>query len=240
MSYVRMKKQLLAEFEANNFSQEWRKDNVNTLKYQVPNDYNLDLTICYPGKKTVVVNKQVKKYDYRVDLNGITISHVNIVVDLYNKACQLQDEAYILEELLIDLARNGTSYRRNNYIHLDKISFAPPNKRLLDLVTNIHTSLNKTYNLHGNLNWNYSLDELASLISWIALQEDINYPMPRFEGRRMPFYRYIEALYCANNPADRQHTLKDAIIRTLSHNRPPLWNECNINYEPIIRLGKRV
>lgn len=86
MSYSVMRQQLLNEFNKNNILQVWNAGQINTLHYQIPNNYNLNLTINYPGKKTKVVNNTIKAYDYRVDLNGIAISHANIITDLYNKA----------------------------------------------------------------------------------------------------------------------------------------------------------
>lgn len=46
----------------------------------------------------------------------------------------------------------------------------------------------------------YSIPEvqkIVSLIYWITLQDEINYPQPKYQGRRMPFSRYFEAMYCA-------------------------------------------
>jgi hypothetical protein len=75
------------------------------------------------------------------------------------------------------------------------------------------------------MNWNYSADELRYVISYIVLQEDINYPPPGHEGRRMPFYRYVEALMMNEVAVATSYTLDDVISRTLSHGRPPLYGE---------------
>ena len=50
---------------------------------------------------------------------------------------------------------------------------------------------------------NYAIncvEQLTVLIYWMTLQDEINYPQPRFQGRRMPFSRYFEAAYCAFSP----------------------------------------
>lgn len=236
MSYEIMRQQLLNVFNQNNFLQAWNNRQINTLQYQVPNNYNLNLTINYPGMKTRIENNVVVSYDYRVDLNGIAISHANIIVDLYNKASQLRDEAYILENLLLDIAVNGNGFNRNAYVNLNQLQFTLPGPNLINYVATTHRNLRKSYQVAGNQQWNYNLDELTNLICWIVLQEDINYPMPRYQGRRMPFYRYLETLYCARNPQDQQHTLANVIERALSHSRPALWQGCNINYNPITNL----
>ena len=239
MSYSVMRQQLLNEFNKSNILQVWNAGQINTLHYQIPNNYNLNLTINYPGKKTKVVNNTIKAYDYRVDLNGIAISHANIITDLYNKALQLiqmGSDTRILEDLLIDIAYNGISYRRTEHLAIDRFEFTAPSIQLLNQISTIHTNIQKTFQIDGNVNWSYSLDELANSISWIVLQEDINYPMPRYQGRKMPFYRYLEALYCAANPQNPyNYTLSDVIVRALVHNGPPpaLWTGCNINYSPI-------
>jgi len=38
-------------------------------------------------------------------------------------------------------------------------------------------------------------EQLITSIKWIVLQEDINYPIPKYEGRKMPFARYLEAYF---------------------------------------------
>lgn len=39
---------------------------------------------------------------------------------------------------------------------------------------------------------------LMYIIFWASLQEEINYPQPQFNGRRLPFCRYFEAVFAAN------------------------------------------
>lgn len=248
MSYQTMKQQLKLVFNHNNFVGVWengeaqkvanrgRNPNINTLQYNVPNNYNLNLIINYPGMKS----KQSRYgfvYDYRVDMNGIAISHANIIVDLYNKALQLRENTDILIDFLVDLAINGDDYARINHQRLINQPFAAPGEELINHVNIVHQQLNKVFPQAGNRQWNYSADQLAHLIMWIVLQEDINYPMPRLQGRRMPFYRYLEAIYCAQNPDDRLYTLAKVIERALSHTQPTLWTDCKINYVPIRNLA---
>ncbi len=248
MSYLSMRQELLRVFHQNNFEGVWqigeeqkaanrgRNPNINILQYNVPNNSNLDLVINFPGMKTKRNNFGFV-YDYRVDLNGIAISHANIILDLYNKSSQIPENTDWLIDFLIDLATNGDEYIRLNHQKLIDYEFSTPDEELINYVDKVHRNLNKNFQRAGNKNWNYTIDQLAHLIMWIVLQEDINYPMPRLQGRRMSFYRYLEAIYCAKNPNDKYHTLSSVIERALSHSQPKLWNECNINYNPIRNLA---
>ena len=248
MSYRTMEDKLLKVFRNNNFEAIWQdgekqkkinngqNPNINILQYKVPNHYNLDLVIRYLGMKTKRKNHGLV-YDYRVDLNSIAISHANIILDLYNKASQIPKKTCLLENFLLDLAINGDEYTLFNHQELLNHKFSPPDESLINFVDEVHQNQNKKFQREGNKDWNYSMIELAHVIMWIVLQEDINYPMPKYEGRRMPFYRYLEAIYCAKNPKDTRHTLKAVIERALSHSRPPLWYKCNIHYNLIRNLA---
>ncbi|MFW6008466.1 MAG: hypothetical protein ACOCP8_04280 [archaeon] len=233
MSYKKMRKQLLKHFEENNFKEEYKNNNINENQYYVPNKYNLDLVINFPGYKTKR-KKGYWYYDYRVDLNNTPISHVNIIIDLYNKAIQL-DDITILYDFLIDIAHQGDDFNRKNYLKLDNINFSPPSQELLGIANKVYNDKNKHFDYSGNENWNYSIDELSHLIMWIVLQEDINYPMDKnFSGRRMSFYRYLEAIYTSKS---NNKKINKVIKRAIKHGKPNLWKNENINYQPIIELG---
>lgn len=97
--------------------------------------------------------------------------------------------------------------------------------------------LGKSYLKKGNLPWNFPLEDLALLISWICLQEDINYPMSvgRLQGRMMPFFRYLEAVYCGLlEEEEGGYTLEMVIERSVNHYQPQPWDV--VNYEGIKRL----
>lgn len=233
---------LLDKFKKMDFEKTWNdgeaerlrrnsrfNSNVNTKSFTVTNKYNLDLVISFPGYKTKIEKEKVT-YDYRVSLNNVAISHANIVVDLYNKAIQLGSNSSLLTEYLFDLAINGYNYNREKYLKLNG-PFNPPSDILLNQIQNIHTELGKNFGLNGNQNWNYSLDELTYTIMFIVLQEDINYPPPRYLGRKMPFSRYLEAIYFAQSPNNGIFNLKDVLRRTLVHNeRPRPYQLDGLNY----------
>lgn len=105
---------------------------------------------------------------------------------------------------------------------------------LFDLATNGIISDKENYNsIDGRVG--YSLDELLHTIAWIALQEDINYPMPRYQGRKMPFYRYIEAIYVYTNPENPFNFDKQTVLnRTNVKGKPPV--PINIDYGVIHNL----
>lgn len=238
MTYKEMEKRLVAIFNQYDFKSLTIEKNFNKKRINLEAiSRNTDIYITFPGYKSKIKNNNIT-YDYRVNIKkgnkDIALSHVNILIDLYNKCLQLEEGSYILIELLHDIALNGHGYNRNNFEVLDSYIFNPPNKDLIDYVHNTYREEGKQYNELGN-SWSYTLDELADSITWIVLQEDINYPMPRLQGRRMSFYRYLEALYCCDN-ANGRHKLKEVIKRTLSHSIPVFWNDCDINYDIIKNL----
>ncbi|MDX8045376.1 hypothetical protein SH601_05175 [Gracilibacillus sp. S3-1-1] len=223
---------LLQQFNRHDFAKIWcdgqanktksnntYNPNANTKTIHIKNKPNLNLEISFPGYKTKITNHKVT-YDYRVSLKGIAISHANIIVDLYNKAIQLQDRAYLLNDYLLDIAERGYDYNRQQYMAFNQIT--APDSSLLNRVEKIHSSIGKQFGRKGNEDWNYSLDELSYMIMFIVLQEDINYPPPHYEGRKMPFARYLEAVYLAQHPQNGTFNLKDVFLRTLAHHKRPI------------------
>lgn len=222
--YNKLEKELIEMFNKNDFLGAFKSNKKKALRFN--NKYNYNLRIVYPGYKTQVGEGKVKAYDYRVDYNGIPVSHVNLVVDLYNKVVQAPQLKDKLELFIKQIAINGMNINLEQYKEIEDYNFAPPSSELLEKVDFLHKKLKKKYLVKGNIEKNYSLGELSILIPLIVLQEDINYPMPIYEGRRMSFYRYLEAIYGVN--------IEILIKRTLSHNRPKLFDE--LNYKEIIEL----
>jgi hypothetical protein len=72
------------------------------------------------------------------------------------------------------------------------------------------------------------------LIKWIALQEDINYP-PRhgYQGRRMTFARYHEAVLCAEGHTE--HHITEVVRRALEHRRQQEWADMDYSFLSEIR-----
>ncbi len=106
---------------------------------------------------------------------------------------------------------------------------APP-QSLISRVQKAHG--NKGYNKYGNFA-DLTIEELLSCIKWIVLQEDINYPIARnFEGRKMPFARYLETIFITQNSS---HSLEEVIKRALAHSRPKQWREMDYSFRNLVR-----
>lgn len=82
----------------------------------------------------------------------------------------------------------------------------------------------------------FGFEELTGLMFYIAIQEDINYPGIRYQGRKMCFYRYLEAIYCKvyNN-----HSLGEAIEKALTRGYiPQNWNDVGNLYYNIEKIQR--
>lgn len=180
------------------------------------------ISISFPGYKAKIVDGEVY-FDYRVDIckNRLvtSLSHTNIVADIYHKVAFGNMDAEALENCLLGFATTGkidpeSAAKLNGYICQN------PDKQFLDQIKKAHGA--KHYNKAGN-RFDLTLRELFLSLKWIILQEDINYPMEKgFEGRKMAVNRYLEAIYAAKNP-DR--TIEEVIERCLTHGRPKPWHE---------------
>jgi len=191
------------------------------------------IIIYFPGYKSAPSRFGGYTYDYRVDLMlpredafQTTLSHVNIIMDLCSKCLYNPSLKPDMITILNDLYHHGTSgvsVRYNHVYQHSKVS-----EQLINEAQKTHIRLGKTYNKDGN-RFDLTFEELFHSILWISLQEDLNYPMPRFEGRRMSFSRYLESVW----QIDNSHTLSEVIDRALSHSRPSEWSGCN--YPPKLR-----
>lgn len=81
----------------------------------------------------------------------------------------------------------------------------------------------------------FSFEELTNLMFYIALQEDINYPMPRYLGRTMCYFRYLEAIFCKVN---QRYLLEEAISKATQRGGPPASNWRNVGdlYDVVSRI----
>ena len=121
-------------------------------------------------------------------------------VDLYNKVNQQptsdkQAVADYLNEFLTALAIERALPALT--LEMLLLDFLPPTKELLS---------------QTNIDYNISFEDLALLIPWISVQEDINYPMNKnCRGRRMCFERYVESVYSATSQGQSKHSLDEVI-----------------------------
>lgn len=112
-----------------------------------------------------------------------------------------------------------------------KDNTAPKHTDVIDLIENIcnHENretivddLEKIYT-HGLRADTTIIDgNLKTKIYWISLQEDINYPRPRYQGIRLPLQRFFEATLLCLDMINKD----DPYTRTNNHgkNTPPLLN----------------
>lgn len=220
-------KKQLPEFEKYNKVWEWEdeyrenkdvwenytkyKNTLYTREFH-PVDEDEIIKLRYPGKKTRYKEDGSIIYDYLVEFKGDAITHKEIIVNLYNRVSQQpdssdkQDFAKDLIEFLITLAREAVSIPS---LFLELGGNLPPSRALLA----------KT---KSHIDYSFSFQELATLIPWISLQEDINYPMNERrkrdnefnEGRKMCFKRYLEAVYTATEEGQNSHSIYEVIKRS--------------------------
>lgn len=244
MNYSEMREWLTAAFEENGFEDQlqarrWNSRGITALSVQ---NQSGEIRITFPGYKSRKTDDGIV-FDYRVNAAGredIAISHVNILADIFEKVRNFPEIGPEFIRFLLDLAQHGCDVRAESYPALLALPAAPIDRRLAAQLNRVHLKLGKSYNAPGN-GWSYTIAELADYIPWIVLQEDINYPMPQYLGRRMPFFRYLEAVYCGMHFTKTVHRISDVAIRALSHSRVALWTDVSddlkIPYRQIEQLS---
>lgn len=209
MPYTNLKNNLIANFKENNFESLFNSKKYYAKTLTIPNDYNLNISLSFPGK----LSKQTKygiKYDYRFQFNGQAITHEDIVRDLNNSIRVNPDIFNELYTLLINLCSEP----------FIEISDYP------DL-----------QNYYNDYTPKFKLEELVTIIPYLVVQEDINFPMPCFDGRRMSFYRYIEALLCTL--PNSSMNIEQIVLRTnfKGGSRPAPMKEFTEYYKPIYYIN---
>lgn len=238
ISYRQMKQQIMEQF-SNNFEELYFKNMINEGKFKPETPSMTELDISYPGYKTALKNANII-YDFRVNLykdKKIYLpTHANIILDIYNKA--LHHNANIIENLIYDIATKGNDIDIEKYKDIDNKDMPLVSEDVFLVADVVHNSLNKNFNRDNN-SWNYTIGELSFLVMWIALQEEINYPIEEGnDGLRMPFYRYLEAIHSAKNQDLEE--LAEVIKRSLVHYKPTLWDKDDLNYKPIQEIQAMV
>lgn len=138
-------------------------------------------------------------YDYKIKHNNYSTTYIDIVNYLYNVT---RKNRYIdLANFLLDIYRNGLYANHNIKLYLNNV---PLNNRII------------------------TTNQLKHIIFWITLQEEINYPRPKYQGIRLPFKRYVEAIISSIYP--NIITLHQVQTRTNNHGRsvPPPLNTQNL------------
>jgi len=227
MKFIETKKHLVDLFTSNNFEEDARNNCLHTNLLEVEALSNgSKIFVSFPGYKCIRYNEIV--YDYRVDISKnedrVALSHANIITDLFNKVKNVGMAPKKLANALIESSIEST-FELDKVVNNLKYNPVKPNKDLISRVNTAHG--NKTYNQLGNA-FDLTIEELFSCIKWIVIQEDINYPISSHcQGRRMPFSRYIEAVFTAQS---NTHRLEEVIQRALSHFIPPEWDEIDYSF----------
>jgi len=230
------------------------KDSRNLEIYKCESGTSVSLK--YPGYKW---DKDVpdSPYDFRVDADFSDgrerlPSHAALMVDMYNKVKHCGMDGTTLREVLVELAESGVF---DLQLCIQHLPYAPKPPLLSDLkyIDDIYKRdknggvKNGRITIKENFHYEYSdidwpLEELLVMVKYIALQEDVNYPMAAgYEGRRMPFARYIEAIDVAQKEITKGYEYKNSdptlniiIGRALANSRVAPFDD--IDYGTILQI----
>lgn len=153
---------------------------INTIQKQYENNGITNHTIPYSytfipdqGIPSLIIRIPGKKYnspnqfDYKVEIDGEAWKHEFIQQALYEKvkySTNPLQEFLLINSILMDILNIGPlQYNQFNTFSI--------------------TLKNKDYNYM----------QFSTIIYWLIGQEEINYPSPRFLGKRLPIIRYQEA-----------------------------------------------
>jgi hypothetical protein len=233
MEFSKSKDLLLDIFTSNNFDNNVINGNTHATEFVVEIcSTGSKISVSFPGYKSEIRNGKTI-YDYRIDIlkneSLVALSHSNIVTDIYNK---IVNGNMIARDMAIELAKAGVDSKFDLEQATRKLKYNSviPTTKIISRVHSAHKG--KFYNKTGN-SFDLTIEELFTCIKWIVIQEDINYPISKnFEGRRMSFYRYIEAAFVAQN---NLYSLEDVISRTLSHSRSQKWGEISYKFSSKIK-----
>lgn len=122
------------------------------------------------------------------------------------------------------LSLNNFSVRHTDLVRIIyNLSNSGFQREALDFLVDINRNgLHANHNLplpRVNIeNLQLNPEQLKTLIFWVTLQENFNYPAPKL-GIRMPFYRYIEAIIAQVQPD--LLSLDNVLYRTDYRGTPP-------------------
>ena len=109
-------------------------------------------------------------------------------------------------------------------------------KQYIEDVATIGRDINIDVSLLSAFEYGFSCEVLTDLMFYIAIQEDINYPGERFQGRKMCFYRYLEAIYCK---VHTNHQIEEAIDKAVAYGYIPRnWNDVGELYNIVSRIKR--
>ena len=186
MEFEKAKTTITKCFDDNNFEELLKRKSKITKEIDTCGGGST-ISIRFPGYKTGYRHGKLIR-DYRVDTTKgdrtFALSHVNIVVDIYNKIVNGGADPQLLTDLII----YGFEEQHTDIIgYADALRYNPvnPPPELRAHLHDIHARIPvpagkppKKYNEPGNLE-DLTAGELFVSIKYIAGQEDINYPIRR-------------------------------------------------------------
>ena len=204
------------------------------------------ITLVYPGKKYVSTDK-TPTFDFRVDcdLDGVydgekkrLPTHAAFMIDMYNKVRYCGMDGTKLRGALAYIAVTGDISRVKEWEEPLQYTPAPPLYEDVSIIQEYYDKWKKG-DVEGQppetFNWDSSqmdwgIEELFAMIKYIAMQEDVNYPISdRIQGRKMPFCRYIEGIDVAQKElntnrkrSDLDPTLSSVVANILTRKKVPL------------------
>lgn len=85
-----------------------------TNEVQVSVAFPADIVIAFPGYKSIRGNT----YDYRVSLDGVAVSHEDVMNEIYHYVNTSPENSQLMEALLSDISRNWENINLENYNQL--------------------------------------------------------------------------------------------------------------------------
>ncbi len=154
---------------------------------------------------------------------------VQHMTNLYNALAQNEKNHFTVGSLRIDYP----GYKKKGDYRLSRNGVAPTHINIVNGIYNMVTPQNfnelkealddlYTYGLTSTNT--FFAQTQKELIYWITLQEEINYPQPRYAGRKLPYQRFFEGALAKIGHL----TINNVRARTNNHGvgRPVLFN-CN-------------
>ena len=143
MDYAASQERLLREFGRLGFMQAFRAGEFHKWEYQVEGLHNGSVVrVAFPGAKSRL---DPPRYDYRVDMIKqdlcVTLSHANIIVDIYSKCRRREPLVPDLQTFLRNVIQEGpVDPHPDTRLLPDYASSSPPEASLLDDVERIQSA----------------------------------------------------------------------------------------------------
>ena len=177
-------------------------------------DNGTEIRIDFPGNKAgLPYSKESKyRYDFRVAIvnqakEAAVLSHADIAGLLFIAVRDGVVSKHYLMEQVIHLGATGTFEQQST----TTIAIGPD---VAEMISRGYQLAKKAapYSFQRPI----ELGTLLDATFWILVQEELNYPMPVYQGRKMAIKRFIEAIHCATS--DR-HNFEEIVSRILNHGK---------------------